>query len=200
MGRLRTRVHGVGINDADYVTQPTFDGKQVVCPFYRAWKNMLERCYSGKYQPRNPSYIDCKVCTEWLLFSNFRQWMITQPWQDNQLDKDLLFKSNRVYSPDTCVFVSQLVNKFTTDCGAVRGDYLIGCDWDKSRGKFKAQCRNPFTKKREYLGRYTNEIEAHLAWKTRKHELACQLAESEYVTDERVAAALRVRYSGRQLQ
>ena len=187
------KVYGVGINDADYVVQPTINGKLVRCPYYTTWCDMLKRCYSDKYQERRPTYKGCSVYPDWLYFMNFRKWMMTQDWQGKALDKDLLIEGNKVYSPSTCVFVDQITNKFTTDSGRSRGGYPIGAYMDKLKGKFKAQCCNPFTKKRENLGYFTCEHQAHLAWKARKHQLACQLADLQ--TDPRVSAALRTRYS-----
>ena len=46
----RTTIFGIGINDACYQVQPFINGKQVTCPFYRVWKNMMKRCYSKKLQ------------------------------------------------------------------------------------------------------------------------------------------------------
>ena len=202
-------VCGVGINDADYVTQKfeffgRVNGKQKqkqkkvwVCPYYRAWGSMLERCYSAKYQERHSTYIGCTVSDEWLTFSVFKAWMETQNWEDKQLDKDLLLEGNKIYSPETCVFVTQMVNKFTTDSGAARGDCLIGLHWNKEKSRFQARCRNPFTKKREHLGYFTCEQQAHEAWLKRKLELAHELAEIQ--TDPRVAKALVDRYSKLQI-
>lgn len=196
-------VFGVGTNDADYVTQKKetigyVDGKlklkQVwVCPYYRAWANMLKRCYSVKYQEGKPSYIGCTVSEDWLAFSNFRAWMEKQDWEGKHLDKDLLFEGNKVYSAATCMFVSPLVNTFTIDCRASRGEWLIGTCWDKKKSKFRAQCNNPFTKKLEYLGLFTCEQEAHNAWVKRKLELARLLAAEQ--EDPRVAKALVDSYS-----
>lgn len=196
-------VCGVGVNDADYVTQKfeTFgyvDGKQKqkrvwICPYYRTWKHMLMRCYSSKYQEKQPTYKDCTVSEEWLTFSAFKSWMEKQEWEGLQLDKDILFEGNKVYSANTCVFVSRIVNMFLTDRGAARGNYLIGCLWDKKVKKFRAYCRNPFMKKLEHLGYFTTEIEAHRAWCERKLELAKELAAIQ--TDPRVAKALIQRYS-----
>lgn len=201
--KTRKLVRGVGVNDADYVVQKWetigyVDGKQKkkliwVCPFYRTWKNMLERCYSIKYQERQPTYVGCTVSDEWLTFSNFRAWMEKQDFVDNQLDKDLLIEGNKVYSPETCVFVSGVVNMFTTDRGAARGEWLIGVSWHKPTEKFVSQCGNPFTKKKEHLGYFTCEQEAHEAWLKRKLELARELAAIQ--TDSRVAEALINRYS-----
>ena len=191
--------YGVGINDADYATREheKINGKYVVvwrCTIHQTWENMLMRCFSESYQQRHPTYSGCKPCDEWLIFSNFRRWMETQDWKGKQLDKDLLIEGNKVYSPDTCIFVDQIVNKFVTDSAADRGDYMIGVSLDKRRDKFLSRCWNPFTGKPEHLGYFTNELEAHLAWKTRKHEIANQLADSYYVTDERLAKALLTRY------
>ena len=196
-------VYGVGINDADYVVQKFeqlgyVDGKQKQklvwkCPYYERWAHMLARCYSAKYQENKPTYKGCSVSTEWHTFSSFRRWMEGQDWEGKHLDKDLLFEGNKVYSPESCVFVSQLVNSFTNDNGATRGEWLIGVNWHKRDGKFQSNCSNPFTKKNEYLGYFDCEQEAHEAWMRRKLELAHELAEIQ--TDPRIAKTLIDRYS-----
>jgi hypothetical protein len=185
-------VQGVGLNDADYPVKPTINGKAVICPFYRTWQNMLERCYSDKFKERQPTYRGCSVHPDWLVFSAFKKWMLSKDWQGKQLDKDILFVGNKVYSPETCVFVSAAINKFLTDRVNHRGEFPIGVSYDKARGKFQTHCSNPFTKKYEHLGRFTCPDLAHEAWRKRKRELALQLADLQ--TDQRVAAALRVRY------
>ena len=200
---MRTKlVFVIGINDADYVTQKWetievngVQKKRLVwyCPYYRTWKGMLERCYSSKFQEKYPTYKGCSVPEEWLRFSNFKRWMEKQDFEGMHLDKDLLFEGNKVYSAETCVFVTQTVNKFTTDCGASRGEWLIGVYWNKPAGKFLSSCRNPFTKKQEHLGLFLCEEEAHQAWLKRKLELATLLAAEQ--TDERVAKALIARYT-----
>ena len=197
--RKRT-VYGVGINDADYIVKEyaTVDGGRKAvwtCPLYRTWKSMLERCYSEKSQAKHPTYKECYVCDEWLTFSNFKSWMEQQDWGGRHLDKDILKEDNKIYCPEYCIFVDQSVNNFVIDNGASRGEYMIGVYWHNRDSKFVSQCRNPFTGKKEYLGIFNTELEAHLAWKKRKHELACQLAESDLVSDPRLAEALRTRYS-----
>ena len=201
--KVKKLVHGVGINNADYVTQKFetvgyVDGKQKrkrvwVCPFYRTWTNVINRCYSIKYQNKKPTYIGCRVSDEWLTFSNFKAWMEKQNFEGMQLDKDLLIEGNKVYCPETCVFVTPMVNNFTTDRGNDRGEWLIGVNWDKGTNKFMSQCSNPFTKKQETLGRFDCEQEAHETWLKRKLELAYELAAIQ--EDSRVAEALINRYS-----
>lgn len=201
--KIRKLVYGVGINDADYVTQKKesvgyVDGKRKRklvwnCPYYQTWVGMLKRCYSTKYQEKRPTYKGCSVSDEWLTFSNFKNWMENQDWEGKQLDKDLLLEGNKVYSSETCVFVAPMVNSFTIDCRAARGEWLIGVYWDKRDRRFHSRCNNPFTKKLEHLGLFTCELEAHQAWLKRKLELAYELAAIQ--TDERVAKALIDRYS-----
>lgn len=190
-------VYGIGLNDADYVTQKfeRINGKQVLvwkCPFYNTWTHMLSRCYSEKYRQTKPTYRGCLVCKEWLVFSNFKAWMESQDYKGKHLDKDLLIQDNKVYSPESCVFVDQKINSFTIDSAKTRGKYLIGVDWFKPASKFRSLCSNPFTNRREHLGLFDNELQAHLAWKQRKHELANQLADT--CSDEKLAIALRSRY------
>ena len=151
------------------------------------------RCYSVKFQERDPTYKGCSVSEEWKRFSNFRAWMAEQDWEGKQLDKDLLIEGNKVYSEDTCVFVTSGVNSFTIDRGASRGEWLIGVSWHKATSKFMSRCSNPFTKKREHLGLFTSELEAHREWLKRKLELAKELAAIQ--PDTRVAEALVNRYS-----
>lgn len=190
-------VHGIGINDADYSVAITevIDGRHKIvwrCPIYNAWTSMLMRCYNEKRQEKNPTYIGCTVAPEWHSFMAFRAWMLTQPWEGNQLDKDILIRGNKVYSPGTCVFVPSQLNTFMLDSGATRGEWPIGVCWDGDNGKFRAGCSNPFTRKRENLGRFTCPTKAHEAWRKRKHEHA--LAYADMQADPRIAKALRTRY------
>lgn len=197
--RKKTKlIQGFGKNDADYqICAYTMIGERRVmswiCPFYKTWVGMLVRCYSAKAKARSPTYADCTVCREWLSFSVFRSWMLDQEWEGKQLDKDLLGAGIKHYSAATCVFVSGRINTFITDCSASRGKFPIGVCLHKSKGKFMAACKNPFTGKTEYLGLFVCPSAAHEAWRQRKHELACQYADQQ--TDQRVANALRVRYA-----
>ena len=194
---------GVGVNDADYVVKVSqelgiVDGKRKkkllwVCPFYMRWRNMLQRCYSEDYHKKTPTYKGCSVCEEWKYFSKFKAWMETQDWQGKELDKDLLFPKNKLYSPNTCVFVDRIVNSFLVERDASRGEFPIGVYWSKWHNKYMARCQNPFTGKYEYLGVFIDPEEAHQAWLKRKQELAQNLASMQ--TDTRIALALINRYT-----
>lgn len=186
-------VHGVGVNDAGYTVKPTIDGRRVNCPYYECWVGMLKRCYSSKCHNSHPTYIGCSVCDEWLTFSNFKAWMEKQDWRGKELDKDILLPGNKIYFPDGCVFVRAGINCFVIDSMATRGAYKIGVSWNKINKNFRAYCQNPFTRKMECLGSHNTELAAHMAWKRRKHELACQLADLE--DNNRLSSALRLRYA-----
>lgn len=191
-------VFGIGINDADYKTNRTelINGKRMGvwrCPFYRKWSDMLRRCQEGNdFQAARKTYSGCSVCKEWTVFSIFKSWMESQNWDGMCLDKDIITPGNKVYSPETCAFISAKVNTFITDAGAVRGDHPIGVVFHKKHQRYLAQCGNPFTGKREHIGIFSCSEQASAAWKKRKNELANILADE--IEDSRAAKSLRVRY------
>lgn len=134
----RSLVHGFGINDAPYLVQPKIDGKQIHCPFYCRWMNMIKRCYSKSLKKTIPTYSECSVDDRWKRFTDFREWMKAQDWEGKQLDKDLLSPGNKIYGPDTCVFISAKLNTLLNDCGSSKGDYPTGVSLFKRDGRFKA--------------------------------------------------------------
>lgn len=198
-------VCGVGINDADY---PTHRYRTVVndtgvkvlklewkCPFYRAWTDMLKRCYYEKRQIIHPTYQGVTVCEQWHLFSNFKSWMEKQRWEGNALDKDLLVKGNKVYSPETCCFVSRRINSLVVESQARRGEWPIGVYLPKRSNKFRADCCRG-DGKGVYLGLFETPDQAHVAWKAYKHELALEYATAleEEGYPAKIVLALRTLY------
>lgn len=159
----RRLVCGVGVNDAAYkVTFIMEGGKQTMCPYYKRWKNMIKRCYNLSSLKARPRYKGCSVCTEWLLFSNFRSWMEKQDWMEKQLDKDILVPDNKVYSPDTCIFVSTQLNNLLGDHAKGRGKYPQGVAWHAPRGKYKSHCS--VDGRNKHIGYFTNIIDAEIAY------------------------------------
>lgn len=152
---------------------------------------MLCRGYSELYKAKHPTYEDVTVCEEWHKLSNFKAWMECQDWEGKQLDKDILVVGNKVYSPDTCVFVTKNTNCFMIECDASRGEYPIGVSFHKASGKFQAQIQGA-GKGNKYLGIYNTTEEAHQVWLTEKTRFAKILAAEQ--TDPRVAKAILDRY------
>jgi len=176
---------GVGIMDADYPVQPLLpNGKIDRCPFYVTWINMLGRCFSEEYKQKRPSYKECSVCEEWLTFSNFKSWMEQQDWYGKCLDKDLLVYQNKVYSPETCVFVTNDVNGFMTKSNKTRGNYPLGVTFQKDCNKFRPRCGKTFR-----LGLFSTPEAAHKAWQKEKIKQAKQLQSKQ--TDLRVIQGLQ---------
>lgn len=183
-------VLGVGINDADYNVQPYANGKQGCCKIYQKWKDMLRRCYSKNQKTKHPSYVGCVVSEDWLRFSNFRKWCVEQNNEDGHLDKDLLSGSRRgkLYSSQTCVLISRSLNNFLQDRKLTT--LPTGVLWKELNKKYQARCCNPFTGKRESLGMFDCEMEAHFAYAKRKREHALVFADN--CTDLRIRQALLV--------
>lgn len=78
-------------------------------PAYVCWHSMISRCYSTKRQLRTPCYAGVSVCKEWLNFQKFANWYYDNYPSDGKiyhLDKDLKINGNKVYSPETCLFVT----------------------------------------------------------------------------------------------
>lgn len=80
---------------------------------YIKWQNMLQRCYDENVHKKwKPEYKDKTVCEEWLNFANFKIWYDEHCIYGNQidLDKDILVKGNKEYSPENCVLVEHYIN------------------------------------------------------------------------------------------
>lgn len=155
---LRSSVFGVGVNDADYLTKINIEGETLRCPFYIVWHSMLRRCYSNLLISNRPTYVDCKTTSEWLYFSNFKDWMVGQDWKGKHLDKDLIKPHNKLYSPETCVFVSSEINNLILDSKKIRGEYPQGVVWHKRNKKFTTSIKH--NGKKVHLGSFVNVDEA----------------------------------------
>lgn len=99
------------------------------------WSNMMKRCY-------NPNdymgyYGRAFVDTRWHCFANFlcdlSKLENFQSWLEGKengkpynLDKDLKFPDNKVYSKETCMFVSEYENKSAGAINARRLDKING--------------------------------------------------------------------------
>lgn len=106
-------VQGVGfVGEGIYTpTEIKANGKSRKTAAYMKWAAMMERCYSDALHKRHPSYADCEVCEEWQDFQVFAEWFYeNSPSDEYELDKDLIDRNNRVYSPDKCSFITREQN------------------------------------------------------------------------------------------
>ena len=81
------------------------------------WNNMYTRCYNPNYHERSPQYKECAICDEWLDDKeSFYEWVrenyYTVGDEQMDLDKDILVKGNKIYSPDTCIFTPHSINAY----------------------------------------------------------------------------------------
>lgn len=173
----RRLIRGVATNDANYQVNPSVNGKKLWCPFYLRWKNMIQRCYSKEYQSRFPTYKGCSVCSEWLLFSNFKRWMKKQDWKGKQLDKDLLIFGNKEYSPDACIFVSVAINSLVLHPSKSKSKYPLGVYKCNSSGLYVAQCKKQ--NKPICIGRFKTPELAFDAYKKYKYKLIRDIANQQ---------------------
>lgn len=146
-----------GFNDVPGANS-TKNGKRA----YDTWLAMLARCYSGRYK----AYIGCTVCDEWLLFSNFKRFYDEFGHEDMELDKDILFPGNRIYSPETCIYVTRKINGFVRGNESRMGKYPTGVYYNKRDRAFVATIMEGG--KTKYIGYYKSSKEAHEAWFERK--------------------------------
>lgn len=161
-------VYGVGfIGDT-----VTIDENKKQLESYKCWHRMLERCYSEEYQLKEPSYIGVTVCAEWKCYSNFKVW-----YDDNyykikdvrmELDKDILVKGNKIYSPETCIFVPQKINSLFVKNDINRGVLPIGVNYQNG---YKAKLGD------KHLGYFDTPEEAFNSYKEFKENYIKEVAE-----------------------
>lgn len=110
--RTITGVGYLGVNNNGEIQKA--EGKA-----YRCWADMIYRCYDEKYLLKEPTYRNCTVCERWHCFANFLEDIKTiqgyEEWINNsgwEIDKDLLQQGvkNKIYSPQTCIFIPQPEN------------------------------------------------------------------------------------------
>lgn len=145
---------------------------------YRVWVDMIERCYSKTRYKKYKSYDDCSVCNEWLCYANFKKWYNENYYNIEEetmcIDKDIIVKGNKIYSPDTCVFVPQRINKLFVNNKSNRGKYPIGVTYDMSTGYFVSIVRENNRNLKTY---HKTPEDAFNSYKERKEEIIKKVAD-----------------------
>lgn len=177
-------VYGVGIIGEKY---PVSYNKKAIKE-YNTWTLMLARCYCNF--EGNERYEDVTCCKEWLLYENFYEWLHSQEnfeqWLNGNkwdLDKDILFKGNKIYSPTTCCLVPHNVNSLFIKSNAMRGEYPIGVGYKEKECRYYARVSMVRNGKqyRKMVGRYpTPEDAFYLGYKPEKEKYIKKIAQEEY--------------------
>lgn len=174
------RLYNIGyIGEGKYQTKE--NGKHTKC--YITWSRMLERCYSEKYRQKHETYEYAETIKEWHNFQNFAKWFDDNYYevkgQRMELDKDILYKGNKIYSPNTCVFVPQIINILFIKSNKSRGKYPIGVYWHERDNGFRSQCNIVVNgkNKRKYLGLFHTSEEAFQCYKQFKEKYIKKIAD-----------------------
>lgn len=175
----RSLVCGVGINDFNGTT--SIGGIRLY--EYRLWKDLLKRCYSEKYQIKQPTYKGCEVEDYLLSFTNFYNFIkevkgfgcVDGNGRRYQLDKDVIFSGNKKYNRETICFVPHEINSFLTKPTRVESKYKLGVCYHKQSSSYAAKISIGGVVKT--LGYYKAENEAFQAYVNAKEHYAKILAE-----------------------
>lgn len=131
---------------------------------YQAWHGMFLRCYHKSRAITQPTYAGCTVHSDWHNFQTFAKWHEENYIEGCHLDKDLIKKGNKIYSPKTCVFITRELNNLMNDNGSSRMFMPIGV---QRRGN-RYTSRINIAGKSTYLGTFDDKESAHRSWKTSK--------------------------------
>ena len=172
-----TRLFGVGyLGEGKY--KISINGK--FTDEYNIWYHMVTRCYDPKYHEKRSTYKDCKVEDYLLNFQYMAKWIDENyyevPGEKMCLDKDILYKGNKVYSRETCIFVPQRINSLFTKADNSRGDCPIGVS-DLPSGNYRVDCNNGYGKS-VYLGTYKTKEEAFRIYKEYKEKVIKEVIDS----------------------
>lgn len=170
IGKQKVGIYGIAVNDLDIPTRE----KGTRTKSYVAWRSMIDRCYGEKRKKSSPTYRNCSVCDEWLTFSNFKKWFDEHYVEGWQLDKDIISKGNRVYSPEKCCFVPPEINYLFLRRQNHRGKYPIGVRLENGK-KFLAFITKFGTP--TYLGRYNTMEDAFMTYKNAKEAYIKEVAD-----------------------
>ena len=184
-------VYGVGyMGVGDYRSRE--NNRYTHC--YNTWTNMLKRAYDPKYHESHPTYLDCEVCQEWHNYQVFAEWYYENYYEIPGclmcLDKDILNKGNKIYSPQNCAFVPQSINLLFVKSDGIRGELPIGVSYHRRNGIYTAQIY--INNAKRHLGCFSTPEQAFMAYKTAKEAEIQRQADlyMDYIPEEIYEAML----------
>lgn len=142
---------------------------------YICWKHMMERAYDPKYHIKFPTYTNVTICNDWHNFQNFAEWFEINYIEGYHLDKDLLQTdiTNKIYSPNTCVFIPDFLNYFIkSNLLASNTSGYTGVTYDKPSKKWMVTIYDYNRKVNKNLGRYKNIEDAIIVYKKERSKIA----------------------------
>lgn len=168
-------VQGMGfLGEGPYITSKN----KILTQESITWRGMLQRCYDNKFLLKHPSYKDNFVSQEFLNFQNFAHWCQSAIGFNNTgwcLDKDIIFKGNKIYSERTCCFIPHEINNLFINSKVCRGQYPVGVSFNKNTGRYSASCHK--NGKQITVGEYETPEQAFIAYKIFKEIVIKEVAE-----------------------
>lgn len=175
-GRIKNPYH-LSVYGVGYFGQGIYKSYNngAITEYYLRWVSMLSRCYNEKYTKSITAYKGCFVDERWHNFQNFAQWYKEnynpETMQGWQLDKDILVKGNKIYSPKTCCFVPTEINNAFANSLITNRKLPLGVTFNKKLNKYIAA-----TSRKHICTAFTAE-EAFSEYKKVKEERIKELAE-----------------------
>lgn len=143
-----------------------------------AWTGMLRRCYDKEHQATYSTYIGCSVCPTWHNFQTFASWFTKRYKGGYHLDKDILTKGNKVYSPTTCVVVPRAINLAVHSRVKGDTDLPLGVS-SRTTGRYVSSITK-YGKSGIYLGLFHSVAEASSVYVREKESYVKELALQYY--------------------
>lgn len=144
---------------------------------YSNWAEIKNRCYDEFHKDfKSYGAKGVTLCNEWLDFKNFYEWYKENHYEVEgeymAIDKDILGKDSKIYSPENCVFVPFRINGLFVhkDNGDMRG-------LQKLPSGYQVKVRNPFTGKNDYYGTYKDAEVAKSVYRQCKKQIIVGMAE-----------------------
>jgi len=157
------------MNKSGYILDMSvsYSNDPIIKIIYSQFINMHTREVSDNYHNSRPLSVGTTICQEWTYFSNYYNWASSQPnlpflikqTERICLDKDILVKNNKLYSPTTCCIVPSSINVLICTHPTVRGDLPLGVTWACQGQKVIAKWQNPITKEAEWSSVFPNTPE-----------------------------------------
>lgn len=133
------------------------------------YRTIKRRCSTKK------AYIDCYMCDEWANDKElFIKWFETNFVEGFEIDKDIIKKGNREYSPSYCRFVPRPINEVIRADKVKPNGIPQGVHFDNERRKYRAGV-SVFGKVKK-LGRFDDLKSAMNAYKIAKERYIKTLA------------------------
>ena len=148
---------------------------------HHRWKQMMDRCYNKNCN--NYKYYGEKgvtVCKEWHNYDNFKKWYDEHIYELKDetvhLDKDILIENNKIYSPETCIFVPNKINQIFKNYETKRRDLPIGVIYNEDSKKYIV--RMSINGKNKHIGSFKTKDEAYDCYLKKRRNTTIETIES----------------------